>query len=100
MAEEDILIQSVDKNNGGWLVSVEIGQDSSDSTTHDVTIDEEYYEYLTGGGYSVETLIDETFKFLLQRESRESILRNFDIHEVTNYFPDYEDAVTEQLMQM
>lgn len=100
MAEEDVLVQSVDKNNGGWLVSVEVGQDSSDSTTHDVTIDEEYYDYLTGGGHSVETLIEETFTFLLERESRESILRHFDLHEVSNYFPDYEDAITERLMEL
>lgn len=97
---EPIYIQSVDRNNSEWLVSVEIGEDSSDSTTHDVSIDDEYYHYLTSGTHSIEELVEETFKFLLEREDKEIILRNFDLHQISNYFRDYEDVITERLMNL
>jgi hypothetical protein len=47
-----------------------------------------------GRGRSAEELVRESFRFLLERESKESILREFKLSVITRYFPDYERAIT------
>ena len=38
-------------------------------------------------------IIKKSFEFLLERESNESILRSFDLEEIENYFPEYNDIL-------
>ncbi len=47
-----------------------------------------------GRGRSAEELVRESFRFLLDREPKESILREFKLSVITRYFPDYERAIT------
>jgi len=47
-----------------------------------------------GRGRSAEDLVRESFQFLLEREPKESILREFTLSVITRYFPDYEKAIT------
>jgi hypothetical protein len=47
-----------------------------------------------GRGRSAEELVRESFGFLLERESKESILREFKLSVIGRYFPDYERAIT------
>ncbi len=47
-----------------------------------------------GGGQTPEELVRHSFEFLLQRESKESILREFDLSVIQRYFPDYDQAMT------
>jgi hypothetical protein len=49
-----------------------------------------------GRGRSAEELVRESFRFLLDREPKESILREFKLSVITRYFPDYERAITER----
>jgi hypothetical protein len=35
-------------------------------------------------------VVEASFAFLLEREPRESILRSFDLSEISRYFPEYE----------
>lgn len=60
---------------------------------HVVTLDEDYYQRLTGGSVSKEWLIELSFEFLLQREPKESILRRFNLQVINRYFPEYERTV-------
>jgi hypothetical protein len=46
-----------------------------------------------GRGRSVEELVRESFRFLLDREPKESILREFKLSVISRYFPDYERAM-------
>jgi len=46
-----------------------------------------------GGGRSPEELVRRSFEFLLQRESKESILKEFDLSVIPRYFPDYDQAI-------
>ena len=62
-------------------------------TEHVVTLDEDYYQRLTGGRVSKERLIETSFEFLLQREPKESILRRFNLQVINRYFPEYERTV-------
>ena len=66
-------------------------------TTHEVTLSSSYYQNLTGGRISPETLIKTSFEFLLERESNTSILRTFDLPVINQYFPEYERTIREIL---
>ena len=44
-----------------------------------------------------EELIEASFVFLLERESKESILRKFELPVIERYFPDYPDRIAEML---
>ncbi len=62
-------------------------------TTHNVTLDDEYYQKLTSGSVDPEVLIKASFEFLLQREDNSSILRTFDLPVIQSYFADYEEIM-------
>ncbi|NIA25493.1 MAG: hypothetical protein GWP04_07965 [Gammaproteobacteria bacterium] len=38
-------------------------------------------------------LIEESFRFLLEREPKESILSTFDLPVISKYFPEYEEEI-------
>ena len=42
---------------------------------------------------SPEDLVRRSFEFLLQREPKESILREFELSVIQRYFPDYDDLM-------
>lgn len=46
-----------------------------------------------GGGAAPETLIEESFRFLLEREPRQSILERFDLPDIARYFPEYPQEI-------
>jgi hypothetical protein len=47
-------------------------------------------ERLTRGGHSPERCIEAAFRFLLDREPKEAILRRFDVTVISSYFPEFE----------
>ena len=61
----------------------------SSNTTHTVTISDQVHTKLTGGKISKEILLEKSFEFLLQREPNNSILSQFRIEVISQYFPDY-----------
>ena len=48
------------------------------------------YLRLTAGKQKPERLLDAAFRFLLDREPKESILRRFDAEIIGRYFPEFE----------
>jgi len=66
-------------------------------TTHSVSLSPGYYEKLTGKKVPEELLIERSFQFLLERESKESILREFDLPLIGHYFPNYESEIRKRL---
>lgn len=46
-----------------------------------------------GRGRSPEELVRDSFRFLLDREPKESILREFKLSVIARYFPDYERSM-------
>ena len=50
-----------------------------------------------GGGVAAEQLIEESFRFLLEREPKEAILGTFDLTVIERYFPDYPRAIALRL---
>ena len=50
-------------------------------------------------GRSPEDLLEESFRFLLERESNTSILSSFDLPVIGRYFPEYEREIRTRLRQ-
>ena len=62
------------------------------TTTHLVTVSDAIHIKLTNGKISKETLVKKSFEFLLARELNTSILSQFKIEVISQYFPDYVGA--------
>ena len=63
---------------------------TKDSTTiHRITLSSKFYKKLSNSKISEIELIKKSFEFLLERESNESILREFNLEMIENYFPEY-----------
>ncbi len=71
----------------------EVTVEASITTMHTVRLKPEYYQKLTGGKVSPETLIEKSFEFLLERESNTMILSSFDLPLIGRYFPEYEKTI-------
>jgi hypothetical protein len=72
-------------------------QERGGETRHRVTLRKADYERLSGGQASPEALVRESFRFLLEREPKESILRSFDLTLISRYFPAYEREIAGRL---
>jgi len=64
--------------------------DERGKTRYQVTMARALYMKLTQGKAAPETLIEAAFRFLLEREPKESILRRFDASVIAQYFPEFE----------
>ena len=82
------------ESDTAFVVSV---ADGEDQTTHRVTVPSEFADGLVGQAGSTEELVRLSFEFLLEREPKESILREFDITVIGRYFPEYEDELRGRL---
>ena len=83
-----------------WRYEVEVTESdgSGSQTTYEVTMDKDYYMDLTeNGGIMPEEFIKKSFEFLLDRESKDSILQQFDIAQINDYFPEYEMEIKKAL---
>ena len=83
----EILIKKNDKNT--FAVSIE----SSVNSNHMVTLNDDIHFEMTEGIKSKEELILFSFKFLLERENNTSILLNFNLETIQNYFPEYKNEI-------
>lgn len=70
---------------------------SANTTRHEVTLTDEYYQKLTGGKVTPEQLIERSFEFLLERESNTSILSSFELPTIGRYFSEYESTIVDRL---
>ena len=68
-------------------------------TRHHITMARDTCERLTMGTHTPERCIEAAFRFLLDREPKESILRRFDITVISRYFTEFERALPCYLSQ-
>jgi hypothetical protein len=66
-----------------------IVREGSGETRHLVTMSQSARERLASGA-TAEQCIEAAFRFLLDREPKESILRRFDLTVISRYFPEFE----------
>jgi hypothetical protein len=78
-----------------WRYNVEIieSDGSGSKTNHEVTMNKDYYLGQTGGCIIPEEFVKKSFEFLLERENKDSILRQFDINQINDYFPEFENEI-------
>ena len=62
-------------------------------TQHTVTLHPRYYKMLTGGSVTEKELIAASFEFLLTKESNDAILPEFELSDISQYFPEYEKEI-------
>ena len=77
-----------------WVVSIE----STIATTHCVRVTKADVERLAEGR-STEELLQQSFRFLLEREPHNSILPSFDLTVIGRYFPEYEREIQLRLQR-
>jgi hypothetical protein len=64
--------------------------ESGTETRHRVTLSASDYQRLTGAACRPDQCVAAAFRFLLEREPKEAILRRFDITVIARYFPEFE----------
>jgi len=84
------MIEVKKKDQEEFRIKVE---EKGDSKEYVVTLEDGYYQDLTQGKITKEELIEKSFKFLLQRESKESILSKFNLKIIKSYFPEFEEEI-------
>ena len=69
-------------------------------TRHRVTMSEAKGRQLTAGKHPPERCLEAAFRFLLDREPKESILARFDISVISRYFPENEQELPRYLARL
>ena len=68
-------------------------------TRHQVTMAQATCNRLCAGKHTPERCLEAAFRFLLDREPKESILRRFDVTVISRYFPEFERELPRYLAQ-
>ena len=71
-------------------------REGGSSTSHQVTCTEAHRQRF-GGNVGAASLVEASFRFLLEREPKESILRRFELPVIARYFPEYPDRIKDHL---
>jgi len=77
----------------------EVNVSGSTATIHRVTLQETDRKRLGGEDISAEQVIEESFRFLLEREPNTSILGSFELPVIGKYFPEYQREIRKRLRQ-
>lgn len=82
-------ISEISQRSDGWTFLVELGHGDT-KIEYMVDLDKDYWTRLTDQRIEPVKLVEATFKFLLDREAKEMILRKFNLADVSGHFPNYE----------
>jgi len=67
------------------------------TTSHQVTVPESLLDDLNLVDADEETVVRESFAFLLEREPATSIMKEFSLDVIPRYFPDYSEELSRRL---
>lgn len=87
-----ILVREKCKIPGGRSFLVFVGEGAA-LDQYEVKLTDSYWERLTGRNISQEELVRRSFEFLLERESKDDILKEFGLPSIQQYFPEFEDKM-------
>lgn len=73
----------------------EVIVEKNSTTIHRINLSSNVYKRLSGSKISERELIKKSFEFLLERESNQSILKEFNLEVIENYFPEYPILIKE-----
>jgi hypothetical protein len=86
-------LSPLDDNRWSYRVEVTESEGSGSQTRHQVSMDKEYYEKILTGIIGPEDFVKKSFEFLLKRKGKDSILKEFDLKQITEHFPEYETEI-------
>jgi hypothetical protein len=89
-----IEVEPADGTNTRFTVRV-TDEDGSE-TTHEVTLRDDDWDRFGPGHATRVHLVEASFRFLLEREPKNSILRTFDLNVIARYFPEYAKEIAER----
>lgn len=96
IASHPEILVACQAESDGWRCTVTVGGDPA-ARTHRVRVAAEDLKRLAGPEVTADRLVEASFGFLLEREPRESILREFDLPLIGRYFPEYEGEIRRRL---
>jgi len=79
-----------------YLVTVE---DGGRDHEFKVELEPEFYQQLCAGGVTHEWVLVQSFRFLLEREGVTSILPAFNLRQISDYFPEFEETMQSALVE-
>ena len=82
-----ITIESINQN------SFKVTVNKESTTEHLVLLNDNFYQNITNGKITKKDLIIKSFEFLLLRESNQSILKEFNLEVIDQYFPEYNNEI-------
>ena len=66
-------------------------------TSHRVHMSQEFYRSLCGASVTHEYVLVQAFRFLLEHEANTQILAEFDLSDISRYFPQFEAVLKDRL---
>ena len=85
-------VTETNQREDGWTFLVELGHGEG-LIEYLVDVDKEFWTRLTNRRMEPADLVTFTFKFLLDKEPKERILRRFNIADVAGHFPAFENDI-------
>ena len=82
-----ITIESINQN------SFKVTVNKESTTEHLVLLNDNFYQSITNGKITKKDLIIKSIEFLLLRESNQSILKEFNLEVINQYFPEYNNEI-------
>ena len=87
----EIIVETLSSSSGGAIFQVTVRDETSQSK-HRVRMSHDYHQKLANGK-TPEEFIKTSFKFLLSKEPKESILSEFDLPNISTFFPEFEEEI-------
>lgn len=82
-----------------WSFHVQLTESDGSKTSHGVSMDKEYYKKISTGIIGPEDFVKKSFEVLLKREEKHSILKEFNINQIREYFPEYETEIIKMIRE-
>ena len=93
------MIEVVRSGDGDPMLFDVTVKDGKSESRHRVTMAAQTFERLSAAKHAPEACIEAAFRFLLDREPKESILQSFDVTVISRYFPEFERELPAYLRQ-
>ena len=92
-----IAVQCDGSRERGWSCIVTLREGGIDISTHHVRVWESDLTRLAPNAPDPGALVKASFRFLLDRESPQMILRTFELTDIARYFPEYETTIRKRV---
>ena len=96
MAQATEIIVTKVAENQLYIFTVRV-KDAQSETEHKVSLNKTDYIRITDGHAKPEVLVKEAFKFLLEHEPKEQILKEFDFTAIGRYFPTFNKEILKRI---